>query len=192
MNLVDALVNVAEPDARDGEGGLEMTIRSAPGLDMDVLDLLLEHAYRRGHADGWAERDASTEEEKRTARRLIVQQAVRSLLDYLSAAAKGLDVPPLRDVIAELAETFALPEYMPDPMPSHSVEDSIFTRPEPPARPLAEDELVAAARATASAEGAERPAAEHSAHVTGERGWPDSKVAVEESQGERPEEGERA
>lgn len=112
MDLVDALVDVAEPDL----GGEKMADgggpdRRPPGLDLDAIELLLAHAYQRGHADGWHERDEGSRREWPLMRASIVQQAVRHMVGYLEFV--GEDPVDHRETATQLRETFNLPHVTP-------------------------------------------------------------------------------
>lgn len=117
MDLVDALVMVAEPDV----GGVEMAEggnRRGPGLDLEAIELLLAHAYQRGHADGWQERDEMATRDWPMMRASIVQQAVRPMVGFLERHAQfleeleGFPSGPALDVhrtVDELREAFKIP-----------------------------------------------------------------------------------
>jgi hypothetical protein len=60
------------------------SVHRGPGLDVQALELLIDQAYQRGRADGWSDRDTSTDGEKLAAQQYVAHRIANRVLNYLT------------------------------------------------------------------------------------------------------------
>lgn len=116
MSLVESFQELVDPpNAHIEMAGQES--RRGPGLDLAAVELLIDQAYQRGHADGWHERDEEATREWPAMRRSVVQRAAAFTADYLRLLEREVDGnedalelgrASIRETLAELREAFGL------------------------------------------------------------------------------------